>query len=184
VAPATLYAPPTPRRLLTKEEWISELSPHFKGDLIASEVWEYSSGVLIENDELKENPPGSGKYSLDASLGLENIVQVYLEGNDAPLEDMIEILASIQAVTTPAREPEPLDPDNREAPLTKGDWMTRIQEHFFVPGNPLPPHVSDKVFNDLIRFKLVEEAGCHDYRTEKTYKLRMPLSNEKVWSLL
>jgi hypothetical protein len=152
--------------------------------LTALEVWEYASGVLIENGELKEKPPGSGKYSLDASLELKNIVEVYFIGNDAPLEDMIDIFASIQSLTTPAREPEPLDPDDREAPLTKGNWMTKIQKHFYVLGNPLPSYISNRIFNDLVRLKFVEEAGSHHYRREKTCKLRMSLSNEKAWSLL
>jgi hypothetical protein len=184
MAPPTLPPPITPGPPLTKEEWIAELSSHFESDPNASDFWEYTCGVLIKNGELKEKPSGSGKYSLDVSLEFEHVMEVYFKGNDEEVEVIFERCASIfpylpdsdyDSSTAPPPEPEALLPDERAAPLTKDDWMKKIRERFFEPGPAFPSAVSNHIFNNLIRLEFLEEAGYHDYRREKTYKLMAPL---------
>jgi hypothetical protein len=71
-APSPDFLPLTPRRSLTKEEWASELSDHFKAAGGVLKTWGVV-GILVDNSDLEETEPGSGKYSLVKSLELSLI---------------------------------------------------------------------------------------------------------------
>jgi hypothetical protein len=59
--------------------------------------------------------------------------------------------------------------------------MKKIREQFSEPGNPFPSNISDKLFNDLIRWEFVKEAGYDDHRRAKPYKFTKRLGKKECW---